>query len=94
MVLENYCRNCGHRILRNEPFCSNCGCKTNNRKKDELLIFTPPIHDIGFFDFNIDFSPYIESNRKDFQYEICSCGYLNEVSNEFCYMCGGIYLFK
>ena len=24
----------------------------------------------------------------DFKYEICSCGYLNDVNNEYCYMCG------
>ncbi|MEE1129692.1 MAG: zinc ribbon domain-containing protein [Methanobrevibacter sp.] len=88
MALENYCRNCGNRIHINEPFCTDCGCKTGYSDDGKLLVFTPPIHDIGFFDFSIDFSPYIESNRKDFKYEICSCGYLNEVDNEYCYMCG------
>lgn len=88
MILGNYCKDCGHRIRINEPFCPNCGCKTGYSKKDDLLVFSPPVHDIGFFDFSIDFSPYIESARKDFQYEICSCGYLNEADNEYCYMCG------
>ena len=88
MVSQNFCRTCGHKILRNEPFCPNCGDKTVYPKSDGLVIFSPPIHDIGFFDFSIDFSPYIESKRKDFKYEICSCGYLNEVDNEYCYMCG------
>ena len=88
MTLENYCKYCGHRILPNEPFCSGCGKKTIYNPSDDISVLTPPIHNIGFFDLDIDFSPYIESKRKDFKYEICSCGYINEVDNEFCYMCG------
>lgn len=88
MVLENYCRRCGCRILPNERVCSNCGLNTGRIGSDDLHILTPPIHNIGFFNFDIDFSPYIISEKRDFKYEICSCGYLNEVDNEYCYMCG------
>ncbi len=88
MTLENYCKKCGHRILPNEPFCPGCGCKTIYHAKKGDYLFTPPIHNIGFFNFNIDFSPYIISKREDFEYEICACGYLNHVDNEYCYMCG------
>lgn len=88
MALENYCKRCGHRILPNESVCSGCGCKTIYHPNNDVYVLTPPIHDIGFFNFDIDFSPYIESKRKDFKYEICACGYLNDVGNEFCYMCG------
>lgn len=88
MVLENYCKNCGHRILQNEPYCRGCGVKTIYSGNNVEYVFTPPIYDVGFFNFDIDFSPYIESKRKDFKYEICSCGYLNRLDNEFCYMCG------
>lgn len=87
MVLENYCRKCGHRILPGEPFCTGCGCKTKYDAKSTTHVLTPPIHNIGFFNFEIDFSPYIDT-KGDFKYEICSCGYLNHVDNEFCYMCG------
>lgn len=88
MVSQNYCPKCGFRILPNTPFCPNCGLKTGYIGNDDLQILIPPIHNIGFFNFDIDFSPYILSKRDDFKYEICSCGYLNEVSNEYCYMCG------
>ncbi|MBE6500584.1 MAG: hypothetical protein E7Z80_08600 [Methanobrevibacter thaueri] len=87
MYLENYCKHCGNRILPNEPYCKNCGCKTKYDANDDVYVFTPSIHNIGFFNFNIDFSPYINT-KNDFKYEICSCGYLNEVDNEYCYMCG------
>ena len=76
MVLENYCKNCGHRILQNEPYCRGCGVKTIYSGNNAEYVFTPPIYDVGFFNFDIDFSPYIESKRKDFKYEICSCGNL------------------
>lgn len=88
MFLGNYCKKCGHRILPNEPFCSSCGLKTGYAPGKDECVFVPPVHDIGFFNFDIDFSPYIESGREDFRYEICACGYLNDADNEFCYMCG------
>ena len=87
MVLENYCKRCGHRILPNEPYCPGCGIKTNYSESKDKYILTPPIHNIGFFNFPIDFSPYINT-KNDFKYEICSCGYLNDIDNEYCYMCG------
>lgn len=88
MVSANYCRNCGRRVLPNEPFCTHCGSKTGNTGKDGQTVLVPPIHNIGFFDFDIDFSPYIEGNRENYNFEICSCGYLNSVDSEYCYMCG------
>ena len=88
MHLENYCKNCGHRLFPNESHCTSCGCKTSNLVSTANNVFMPPIHDIGFFNLDIDFSPYIESARDDFKYEICSCGYLNEVGDEYCFMCG------
>ena len=87
MVLENYCKFCGHRILPNEPYCKGCGSKTKYDASFETCILTPPIHNIGFFNFQIDFSPYINT-KNECKYEICSCGYLNDKNNEFCYMCG------
>ncbi len=87
MHAGNYCKVCGHRILPNEPYCTGCGAKTGNDASNETCILTPPIHNIGFFNFPIDFSPYIITNS-DFKYDICSCGYLNDIDNEFCYMCG------
>lgn len=87
MVWENYCGNCGKRLSPNEKYCTNCHSKTVFQDDDEY-IFTLPIYDIGFFDFNIDFSPYIKSTREDLKYEICSCGYLNSKENDYCYHCG------
>lgn len=87
MELWNYCPNCGKRLYPNEDFCLDCGAETILDGSDEVFIFTPPIHNIGFFDLKIDFSPYIESNA-DFKYEICACGYINMKDNEFCYHCG------
>ena len=88
MPLENYCKNCGHRIHQNDTHCRKCGCKTVYGPNDDIYMFTPPIHDIGFFNFDIDFSPYIISSRKDFKYDICSCGYLWDVNDKYCCMCG------
>lgn len=87
MPLENYCKICGHRILPNEPYCTGCGHKTIYDASSDVYVFTPPIHNIGFFNFPIDFSPYINT-KSEFKYDICSCGYLNEIDNEYCYMCG------
>ena len=55
MVLKNFCPNCGHRIIPGEPYCSGCGCSTGYGKTKDPHVFTPPIHDIGFFNFDIDF---------------------------------------
>ena len=87
MIKGNYCRKCGQRILPNEPFCTNCGLKTGYDTEKSTCVLIPPIHDIGFFDFEIDFSPYINT-KNNFKYDICSCGYLNEIDNDYCYMCG------
>ncbi len=87
MGFWNYCPNCGKRLVPNEEYCSKCGAKTISKDNNEVYTFTPPVHNIGFFDVNIDFSPYINVNA-DFDYDICSCGYLNEIDNEFCYHCG------
>lgn len=87
MALENYCKYCGHRILANEPYCTGCGHKTKYDADNDVHVLIPPVHNIGFFNFPIDFSPYIES-KKEVKYEICSCGYMNDVNNEYCYMCG------
>lgn len=87
MALENYCKKCGHKLLPNEPYCIKCGSKTQNMETNGPILDIP-IHNIGFFDFDIDFSPYIDSDRQDFKYDICSCGYINEVDNEYCDMCG------
>jgi hypothetical protein len=88
MVLENYCKHCGHRLHPDEPYCKECGRKTQYLPTKDNYILDIPVYDIGFFDFDIDFSPYITSSKEDFKYEICSCGYLNDVNNEYCYMCG------
>lgn len=88
MTLKNYCEKCGCRIFPNNLYCPKCGCKTGYTQKEDNYVFTPPVHNIGFFNFPIDFSPYILSNRDDFEYDICKCGYINSVENEFCWMCG------
>lgn len=88
MTLKNYCKKCGQRILPNNSYCPRCGCKTGYAQTEDVYVFTPPIHNIGFFNFSIDFSPYIMSNRDDFEYDICQCGYINDVENKFCNMCG------
>ena len=87
MASGNYCKICGHRILPNEPVCTGCGHKTGHGGKNTPNVLIPPIHDIGFFNFQIDFSPYINT-QCDFKYDVCSCGYLNDINDEYCYMCG------
>ncbi len=87
MEFWNYCPDCGKRLCYDEEFCSSCGMKTSFKNGDDNHIFTPPIHNIGFFNFPIDFSPYINT-KADFEYDICSCGYLNKIDNEFCHHCG------
>ena len=81
MVLQNYCGNCGKRLSLNEEYCKGCGARTAFVDAGDDYMFTLPIYDIGFFDLDIDFSPYIESTRKDLKYEVCSCGYLNLKEN-------------
>ena len=87
MDFWNYCPKCGKRLVPNEGFCNACGTKTISIDSDEVFIFKPPIHNIGFFDLKIDFSPHIVS-KADFNYDICACGYVNHIDNEFCYHCG------
>lgn len=72
MVLQNYCGNCGKRLSLNEEYCKGCGARTAFVDAGDDYMFTLPIYDIGFFDLDIDFSPYIESTRKDLKYEVCS----------------------
>ena len=88
MFSQNYCGSCGKRLSHNDEFCPNCGAKTVFKDTGEDCVFIPPIHNIGFFDLDVDFSPYIESTRDDFKYEICACGYLNLKENDYCYHCG------
>lgn len=89
MVLENYCRNCGKRLALNESFCKKCGKKTHLKYNDIKYLFSIPLYDIGFFNFDIDFSPFINSQRDNFKFKLCaSCGYLNDSNSEFCGMCG------
>lgn len=87
MEFWNYCPNCGKRLNPNEEFCLDCGVKTIFESDEDSYIFHPPIHNIGFFNFKIDFSPYINRNI-DFKYDVCLCGYINDINNEFCYHCG------
>lgn len=87
MEFWNYCPSCGKRLVPNEEFCNACGTKTISKNNGRDYIFIPPIHNIGFFNLKIDFSPYINT-QKDCDYDICSCGYLNEINNEFCHHCG------
>lgn len=87
MEFWNYCPTCGKRLVPNDSFCSACGTETVFEDNDEVYFFQPPIHNIGFFNLKIDFSPYIIRNS-DFDYDICYCGYINDINNEFCYHCG------
>ena len=87
MGFWNYCPNCGKRLKPNEEFCSGCGAETIFQNNEDNYFFTPPIHNIGFFDLKIDFSPYINCNA-DFKYDVCVCGYINNIDNEFCPHCG------
>ncbi|MDO5849097.1 MAG: zinc ribbon domain-containing protein [Methanobrevibacter sp.] len=77
-------------IVPTDEACPNCGEKTAFSPIDsEDLLFNPPIHDIGFFNFDIDFSPYINRNNRNFNYYLCSkCGFLNEKDHDFCFNCG------
>lgn len=87
MEFWNYCPNCGKRLIPGEEFCPQCGKETISDSNRNNYFFTPPIHNIGFFNLKIDFSPYINTNS-DFKYTICSCGYLNEIGNGYCHHCG------
>lgn len=88
MVLKNYCVECGQRLHIGELRCPKCNTPTGAKKIDNLSIFIPPIHNIGFFNFNIDFSPFIQINRDNFEFMICSCGFLNKTSHRHCFNCG------
>lgn len=55
MTLENYCKKCGHRILPNNPYCPECGCKTFNTEKEESYVFTPQYIILGFLIFPLIF---------------------------------------
>lgn len=89
MVFWNYCPNCGKRLTLKDVQCSNCGINIVCHEFNEDYIFTIPISDIGFFsNLKIDFSPYINTKANDFEYDVCSCGYINKIDNEFCYNCG------
>lgn len=88
MVLRNYCVECGSRIHLGEDTCSSCGAETGLKKYDNPAIFTPPLYDVGFFNFDIDFSPFIKRQGVNFNYKLCSCGFLNETSNKHCFNCG------
>lgn len=88
MVSQNYCYKCGKRVLPNEELCSNCGSKTLFKKDDNDYVFAPPVHNIGFFNFSVDFSPYIIRKNRNYKYSICSCGYVNPSDYVFCSMCG------
>ena len=87
MYFENYCSKCGHRIHPNEPYCEGCGLKTHYEGNGDDNIISIPIHSIGFFNFDIDFSPYLTFDH-NFNFDICSCGYINDINNDYCSMCG------
>ena len=48
MVLENYCKHCGHRLHPDEPYCKECGRKTQYLPTKDNYILDIPIYDIGF----------------------------------------------
>ena len=68
MVLRNYCVECGSRIHLGEDTCSSCGAETGLKKYDNPAIFTPPLYDVGFFNFDIDFSPFIKRQGVNFNF--------------------------
>lgn len=84
MVLEKFCKNCGRRILAKNRTCPYCGTITYTTKLNHEEFFIFPIHDVGFFNFDIDFSPYIDSKNPYFSYKICSCGHLISYESESC----------
>jgi membrane protease subunit (stomatin/prohibitin family) len=87
MAFWNYCPKCGKRLMPNEESCLRCGAETIQENSDDTFIFAPPIHNIGFFNLSIDFSPYIIRDC-EYDYDVCSCGYLNNINDEYCYHCG------
>lgn len=89
MTCQHYCVACGMKLSLNDAVCPNCGEATLFSPIDGEVVFNPPIHNIGFFDFDIDFSPYINRPKVNTNFYICSnCGYLNGNDNDFCFACG------
>lgn len=88
MTLQNFCIECGQRIYPNQGKCPNCNTKTKYVESNNEYFIDIPIYTVGFFNFSIDFSPIIKNYRTDYDYSICSCGYINHKNNEFCYNCG------
>lgn len=87
MVLEKFCKNCGRRILARNRNCPYCGCEVSTTNLDHKEFFIFPIYDVGFFNFDIDFSPFIDSKNEYFSYKICSCGHLIDYEERFCPYC-------
>lgn len=88
MTLQNFCIECGQKIYPNQGRCPKCNAKTGYKKNNDEYFIDIPMHDVGFFNTQIDFSPIIKNYRDNYEYTICSCGYINHSSNEFCYNCG------
>lgn len=89
MTRQNYCQFCGKKLSLTESSCSNCGEETLFSAMEEDVLFEPPIHNIGFFNFDINFEPYINSRNQNIKYYLCEkCGFLNHKDNEFCFNCG------
>ncbi len=70
---------------RNCPYCGDI-TSTTKLNNNEFFIF--PIYDVAFFNFAIDFSPYLDSKNEYFSYKICSCGHLINYESTSCPNCG------
>ena len=88
MTLQNFCVECGKKICPKQGKCSNCNTRTYYSENGDECMTSIPIYNIGFFNTQIDFSPFLNDYRTDYKYIICSCGYINNSNNEFCYNCG------